>query len=152
MRPAVRRAIAIFLCALACGCGGAATSPSTGYAGQWSGTTSQGTTIAFTISQDERVTDISIGYRFDICTGTKTFSNLALAIAPNVTCLPNPCPADVTSFREITFQSTGATGDPSTGLAGVFGADGTVRGSATFRNYPGCENIVGTATWSATRR
>src|SRR5262245_9798891 len=72
----------------------AAASPSTGYAGRWSGTVlvlplmAPGTGIpaiqskpfSFVVSADQKVTDISIGYDFNGCSGVKTFSNLSVAI------------------------------------------------------------------------
>src|SRR5206468_7810481 len=133
------------------GCG-SSTAPSSSYAGQWSGTTTQGAAISFAISPDEKVTTISIGYNFAACSGTQTFSNLSLAIAPNVICSPGPCPPSLTSFREIEFESGNIVSGPSTSVAGVFLANATVQGTATFRNYPGCEDVVGTASWTAVKR
>jgi hypothetical protein len=61
---------------------------STTLEGQWSGTTSQGTPIGFTVSADQKVTAITIGHRFGGCAGTQTFDNLNLETAPNVICVP----------------------------------------------------------------
>src|SRR5215204_825321 len=72
------RVLLMACCALASGCGGPTDpSPST-LEGQWSGTTSQGTPISFTVSSDQKVTAITVGYTFNGCAGTQTFANLSL--------------------------------------------------------------------------
>src|SRR5262245_60873015 len=91
---------------LASACQGSRTQPSSsGIGGQWRGTTSQGSPIEFTISQDEKVTSITIGYNFNGCSGVKTFPDLSLATAPDVICIPGPCSPSITSFRRIAFAS-----------------------------------------------
>jgi hypothetical protein len=68
-------------------CGGGDANPAgpsaRGYAGQWSGTTFQGQPFSFTVSSDQKVTALSVGYRFGGCSGVDTFSNLDLAINPS---------------------------------------------------------------------
>jgi hypothetical protein len=49
--------------------------------GEWEGTTSQGKPIAFTVSQDETVTSITLGYDFNDCSGTRTFAELSIPTA-----------------------------------------------------------------------
>jgi len=74
------------------GCGGSTVnSPTTSgdtprYDGQWKGTTSQGRPITFTVSLDQKVTAITVGYSFNGCSGLNTFSNLNLDIGNT----PNP--------------------------------------------------------------
>src|SRR5687768_8415135 len=50
--------------------------PSSLSVGEWEGKTSQGRPIAFTVSQDEMVTSISLGYEFNDCSGTRRFLEL----------------------------------------------------------------------------
>ena len=42
--------------------------------------TFQGQPFSFTVSPDQKVTTISVGYRFSGCSGVDTFSNLELPI------------------------------------------------------------------------
>jgi hypothetical protein len=74
------------LCVWAGGCGNP-TAPSGGanYEGRWSGTRAQGSPIAFTVSADQKVTAITIGYSFKSCSGAQTFSNLSITTSPDVT-------------------------------------------------------------------
>lgn len=138
--------IAALVAATACGGPGA---PSAGYPGQWTGPTSQGATIAFTISDDERVTSLSIGYNFGGCSGTESFSNLNLSIAPDLTCIPEPCPPNLSSFRRLSYSS-GRDGRTVT-INGVFGSTTRAEGTVAFRDFPACGSATGT-TWTAARR
>ena len=144
----IRRACVIACCTAAAGCGGPG-GPSSGYAGEWAGTTAQGTTIAFTISENERVTAISVGYNFGGCSGAESFSNLDLPIAPDVTCIPEPCPPNISSFRRLSYSS-GRDG-PSVTINGVFGSQTRAEGIVAFRDYPACGSAIGTP-WTAMRR
>ena len=47
-----------------------------GHVGEWSGSTFQGRPISFTVSSEQQVTTISLGYQIDSCSGVETFSNL----------------------------------------------------------------------------
>ena len=98
------RAVTMAWCALMSACG-PTTPSSAALDGQWSGTTSQGTSITFTVSSDQKVTAITVGYRFNGCSGVQTFSNLSLETAPMVTCIPGPCPAPVSSYRAFSYVS-----------------------------------------------
>ena len=51
----------IALCALLSACGNPSGPSKRSYDGQWTGTTAQGKTVAFTISPDENVTAINQG-------------------------------------------------------------------------------------------
>lgn len=119
--------------------------------GQWSGVTSQGMPIAFTVSPDETVTTITLGYSFNGCSGSQTFANLNIRTAPDVTCIPGPCSGTLTSYRAFSY-SDGAVGSaPRTTVNGLFLPGNRAEGLAGFFDYPGC----GTATrvgWTATRR
>src|SRR5262245_17025055 len=141
---------AIALCALMSACQSSPTTPaSNGYSGEWSGTTAQGRPLTFTISSDERVTTITIGHDFNGCTGVQTFLNLSLAIAPNVTCIPGPCPPGVSSYRAINYGSDRIEGR-LTSINGVFLTTSRVEGTVNF-DFPGCGNVVG-LPWSAVKR
>jgi hypothetical protein len=143
------RVLVLASCALSSACQGNPTELPAGYAGQWNGTTSQGS-IAFTVSADEKVTALTIGYSFNGCSGTQSFSNLNLDISPNVTCIPGPCPAGVQSFRGFGYAS-GPIEGPFTSVNGVFLSTTRAEGSVGFRDYPGCGSAIG-IPWTATRR
>src|SRR5438552_11875672 len=93
------------VCAVAAACYGPTTATPTGYAGEWAGTTAQGRPIAFMISPSEAVTSITVGHDFNGCSGSQTFSGLNLNIAPNVQCIPGPCPPSVSSYRGFGYAS-----------------------------------------------
>jgi hypothetical protein len=149
----LRRVNAILLCAALTACGGDnGTKPTsaTSYQGQWTGTTAQGAPIAFTISGDEKVTSITLGYDFNGCSGSQTFSNLAVATIPDVTCIPGPCPSSISTYRQFGYSSGDREG-PVTSVNGLFPTQATAEGVASFRNYPSCGTAIG-VPWSATRR
>ena len=150
----IRRLVpAIALCTLASACGGSSPAgPSTtaGYGGEWIGTTAQGAPISFTISPDEKVTSITIGYNFNSCSGSQTFSNLSLDIAPNVTCFPAPCPVSLASYRTITYMSPPA-GDQFTTINGLFQTASTAQGIINFNLIPGCGSAF-SVPWTARKR
>jgi hypothetical protein len=135
----------------ACGSGGSgSTTPSgSSYDGQWSGTTSQGMSIAFAVSTEQRVTAITVGYSFNGCSGLQTFSNLNLDTAPKVTCIPGPCSPQVSSFRAFSY-SAGSGDGPLTVVNGGFPSTNTAQGVVGFTNYPGCGTALGVG-WTANR-
>ena len=145
------RFLPIAVCILLSGCQGSHASPTpSGYAGEWSGTTSQSMPIAFTISPAEKVTAITVGHNFNGCFGHQTFSNLNLDTAPNVTCIPGPCPPGVSSYRSFGYGSREA-GAPSTSVNGLLLSTTRAEGTVGFRDFPGCGSAIGTA-WTATKR
>ena len=125
-RSATRRPPTLALClaalasTLSGACGGPASPSATNQSlaiGEWSGTTSQGMPIAFSVSQDEKVTTLTLGYRFNSCSGTQTFSNLSLPTAPDVICVPGPCPTTVSSYRAFSFaDGSRLNGQPNTSV------------------------------------
>ncbi len=119
--------------------------------GQWSGTTSQGMPIAFSVSADEKVTSITIGYSFNGCSGSQTFSGLDLRTAPDVTCIPGPCSGAISSYRAFGYASSGPIDGPRTAVNGLFVSANRAEGQAGFFNYPGCGTASGVG-WTATRR
>jgi hypothetical protein len=140
--------LTIALCALVSACGSSPTTPSPGgppsYEGQWSGTTSQGRPITFTVSPDQKVTAISVGYNFNGCSGVNTFSNLTLDIG-----YP-PNPAAPTLGPGFGYGSGPPDGPNYTQVYGSFTSNTTATGSVIFGGYPGCGNSGG--IWTATRR
>lgn len=141
----------IALCAVAAACGSPTAPADGGYAGQWSGTTAQGASIAFTISPEELVTAITVGHAFSGCSGSETFANLSLAIAPNVVCIPGPCAPSLLSYRAFGYESGLRIDGPSTSVNGLFLSTTRAEGAANFRTYPGCGSAIG-VPWTATRR
>jgi hypothetical protein len=136
------------LCVLMSACGNSPTTPSSGgparYDGQWSGTTSQGRPITFTVSSEQKVTAITVGYSFNGCSGVNTFSNLNLDIGNP----PNPtAPSLGPSFG---YGSGPPDGPNYTQVLGSFTANTTATGSVIFGGYPGCGNTSG--IWTATKR
>src|ERR1044071_4923301 len=68
-------------------CGDAPAAPSraaatTGFEGSWTGSTADGSSIAFTVSSDQRVVAITVGYAFNGCRGTRSFDHLDIRLAP----------------------------------------------------------------------
>jgi hypothetical protein len=146
------RALLFVVSVIFAGCGGSPTEPTRiGYAGPWSGTTAQGTPLAFTISADERVTTISVAHNFNGCSGSQTFSDLSLPIAPQIVCIPGPCSPSQSAYRQLAFLSGDRVTGPTVGIAGVFLSTNRVEGTVNFSNYPGCGSATG-VPWSATRR
>ena len=138
---------------LAAACGGQPTSPSTSSlsAGQWTGTTTQGTAISFTVSSDEFLTSLSVGHNFNGCTGMQTFSNLHVATTPDVVCIPGPCSSTITTSRRLSFRDGTPGAGPSTAVNGLFLPGGRAQGVAAFHDFPGCGTVTG-VEWTATRR
>ena len=118
--------------------------------GEWEGTTSQGRRIAFTVSQDEKVTSITLGYNFNKCSGTQKFQDLNVPTAANLTCIPGPCPSTAASYRAFGFSDGAAGSGPYTQINGVFLPRNQAKGQAIFSDYPDCGSA--TVHWTATRR
>lgn len=119
--------------------------------GEWNGTTSQGMPIGFTVSPNETVAAITVGYNFNGCAGSQTFSDLVIPTSPDVTCIPGPCPGTVQSYRAFSYIDGSFASGPATQVNGVFLPRNEAKGQVNFYNYPEC----GTATaveWTATRR
>ena len=151
---AVQRFAMVVSCAVISACGSGGTNPATpsgtSYEGQWSGTTAQGEPIALTISSDQKVTAITVGYRFNGCAGMQAFSNLSIDTVPNVTCIPGPCSPLLSSFRAFGY-SAGSSDAGVTIINGRFPSASQAEGVAGFTNYPGCGTVLGVG-WTATRR
>ena len=113
------------------------------YAGEWSGTTAQGDAIAFTVSNEHKVTALTVSYRFAGCSVARSISPLSLDIGYT----PNPTAAGNPGFgygegdpeKEILFS-----------LYGEFRSPDTAHGFISVLNYMGCR-FAG-ATWDARKR
>ena len=142
MVRAARLGLVVGLLGLVCGCGSttpagpAAPSPG-GFQGEWSGTTFQGLPISFTVSSEQRVTRLTVGYRLDSCVGTDTSTEVL-----GTTALENP-PGLIFSFklndsRQVSVQ---AYRMPDASLNGVMifvvprscGPSETIAGPVTMR-------------------
>jgi hypothetical protein len=137
--------------ASACSSSPASASASSLSVGQWSGTTAQGASIDFTVSSDEALTTIAVGYTFNGCSGTQTFADLNVPTAPNVTCIPGPCSGTISTYRQFAYSSRSAGTGPSTTINGLFLPGGRAQGLVSFRDYPDCGTAAG-VEWTATRR
>ena len=139
---------AILACAvIACGSGDNGVSPvPPGYAGDWIGTTSEGTAFRFSVSEADTVTSITLTYNFSAgCSDTVSFTNLALSIHRLEP--PGPPPFDQPGFGY-------ARNDVVTGtlIAGHFSPDRrSAEGRFTFVKDSGCADVVA-GSWTASRR
>jgi len=131
----------------ACGGAGPTTPSSSGsprYDGQWSGTTSQGGAITFSVSPEQKVTAIVVDYSFNGCSGTRTFSNLTIDIGNP------PTPTAPSLGPGFGYGSGPPEGPDYTQVLGNFTASTTALGSVIFGAYTGCGTAFG--IWSATKR
>ena len=125
-------------------CSGSPTSPSQplpGYVGQWSGSTSQGRPITISISADQRITAMSLGYDFSGCSGSIRFENLDIAIGRDS--------AGNGGFGHgrLTPEAGAAA---ITQVQGMFTSSTNANGFAVFQEYTGCRDSF--ALWTATKR
>jgi hypothetical protein len=118
-----------------------------GYAGEWTGTTSQGTPIRFSVSAADTVTSFTLAYNFSAdCSGTLTYTQLALPI--HTLNPPGPPPYDQPGFGYSTSSDDAASG---TLIAGHFSSDRrSASGQFSLVYYGACGTVVG--RWNATRR
>lgn len=146
------RVVAVILAAMPLGCSspteptGAATTAS--YAGEWTGTTSQGSPIAFTIV-GESVTTLTLGHNFGGCSGVRTFTNLNLSIVPDIVCVPGPCTAAMQSERGFSFFTGGR--ESFTQLTTLSMRPSSAMGGITFSDLDSCGTATG-VSWTAAKR
>ena len=145
----LRSSCIVICCAAIAGCSPTTPSPSSSLEGQWTGTTAQGTPIGFTVSSDQKVTAITVGYNFNGCSGTQRFSDLSLETAPNVTCIPGPCPVGISSYRAFNY-ATGPREGPAISVNGLFMGTSRAEGQVVFRDYPGCGTTLSVG-WTASK-
>ncbi len=140
-RAASRLLASTLLLAIACG---HATAPSAvSYAGQWSGTTSQGTPIAFSVSSDQKVTALTAGYSFSDCSGSAAFTpNVAVTNVPTA-----PVPVGSAAF------DSGSPGSSNRMLVSfLFTTTSEAHGMIVFSGFAGCGVDPIVAAWTATKR
>jgi hypothetical protein len=116
------------------------------YTGEWIGTTSQGASIAFSVSAQNIVTSITIGHNFNGCRDTRTFPNLSVPIGESD--LPGRVPTP--SGAAFGFGSGSPEAPDFVQVIGQFSSSRMAHGTVTFLNFEKCGNAV--ATWNATTR
>jgi hypothetical protein len=142
-------ALLLLAVGLAAACRRSPMDPGTiNHAGNWSGTTSQGTPISFTISSSERVTAISVGYDFSGCSGTRTFTDLNVAITSAPAGL---LPPDLQQFSGFSFRDGAEGAANATQVAGALKSETTASGAVSFESYAGCTDTFKGATWNASK-
>jgi hypothetical protein len=125
--------------------------PTTSSVGEWSGTTSQGMPISFTVSPAELLTTMSVGYDFNGCVGSHTFSDLLVRTAPDLTCIPGPCTGVAASYRAFGYVNGTPGAGPVTQINGVFLPGDEAKGQVVFRDYAGC-GTAPVVEWVAIRK
>jgi hypothetical protein len=116
-----------------------------GYAGEWTGTTAEGTPVQFSVSAADEVTAFTLAFRLsDTCAGTLTNTNLAVPIHRQDP--PGPPPYDQPGFAFGTNEGTRATA-----IGGHFSPDRrSAEGQFVLVRYGACGTVTG--KWSAQRR
>ena len=145
--------VALLLLTVICGqvacAGGTVTTPDglgRTYAGEWMGTTSEGTAIAFDVSGGSIVTHITIGRDNRGCRDALTFPSLSLTIGESD--LPGRVP--MSSSPGFGFGSGSAEGPNFVQVLGQFSSTQSAQGTVTLLNFERCGNTV--AFWTATKR
>lgn len=141
------------LTAFCLGCDGDSPVSPTGtlsFAGTWTGTTSQGGSISFTVSPAQRVVMVRSEYRLNGCVGTALLTDVAFEIAK-----PQLAPGSPTSggpFDNPSFGSASQGLDQPNYFAvgGTFVSSTQAIGTLVFGQYAGCGS--GSATWQASTR
>lgn len=131
---------------VACASPTAPTPP--GYVGQWTGTTEHGTPLSFSVSAADRVTSMTLTYRFSaICSGTLTYADLAVPIDTQDP--PGPPPFDQPGFIISSQADDFSWG---TAVSGYFSPDRlSASGKFVLVTYGDCGTAV-VGTWTARRR
>ena len=139
-------AVLVACASIACGGDNGVSPVPAGYAGEWVGTTTQGTAIRFSVSAADTVTSITLTYNFSAgCSGTLTYTNLAVAI--HTLDPPGPPPFDQPGFgHSVNNVTTGTL------IAGHFSPDRrSASGQFTLVQFSGCDGVV-VGSWNVTRR
>ena len=113
------------------------------FSGEWSGSTSQGRPLAFTVSADH-VTAVTVGYGFGGCSGSKADSNLNAEIA-DLRNSPQPPPSPYFFAALLGPYSE----SDNTQIQGFFDSPRMASGLVVFERS-GCGEAF--ATWTATKR
>jgi hypothetical protein len=115
------------------------------YTGEWTGATSQGTPITFSVSAPNIVTSITIGHNFNGCRDTQTFSGLSVGIGESS--LPGRMPTP--SNTGFGFGSGSPEAPHFVQVTGQFTSSQAASGAVTFLNFDDCGHSV--ALWNASR-
>ncbi len=123
------------------GCSKSPTAPGKNYNGTWSGTTSQGKTVSFTVANN-MITSITVGLLFQVC-------GVEVSIQGSPT-------QNITGNRFSYTHQGGGSFETSYTIAGTFSSNGSISGNLQFSfrsGYPftTCTENAG-ATWSATKK
>jgi hypothetical protein len=108
------------------------------FSGTWTGTTSQGRAISFTVSRNLRITGLTLGYAYGGCSGS-------LTIPADVPLLNTPRWASAI----VAHSSNEPSGPRRVVVRFVLPAPGNANGTVEFRDDPACGSSE--ATWTATR-
>ena len=145
--------VALLLLAGVCGQGACASGPATRpdslgprYAGAWMGTESEGTAIAFDVSDGNIVTSSTIERDNRGCRDAQTYSSLLLMIGESDVPGRVPMPAS----PGFGFGSGSPEGPNFVQVLGQFSSTQAAQGTVAFLNFERCGNTV--ALWTATRR
>jgi hypothetical protein len=145
MRYRVSRYAAVCVLALSAACGGGPSGPSgpsaASYAGEWTGTTSQGTPLTFTVSPERTVTRITVGYNFEGCSGTATYAT-AVAIQ-NVPTAPVPVGSAI--------YDSGRDSGNRVLISFLLTSNNDAHGVVIFSEWAGCGSTVANAPWTAAK-
>ena len=109
------------------------------FSGEWAGTTSQGRPIAFTVSQDLRITGVTLEYAFASCSDT-------LRIPANAPLLNT----SGTATAIVTHPPGGPAGPVAADVRFLFPSITSANGAIVLAAVPGCGGA--TATWTAGKR
>jgi len=109
------------------------------FSGNWSGTTSQGRAIGFTVTPDLRVTGVTVEYAFGGCSATVDIPGAAPLFNTSAT-------ADAV----ISYVPSGLNGPNRIVVNFLFPSITNANGTIQFINVSTCGNA--NATWTATKR
>lgn len=144
MPRAWKRMLASTLLVVTAACDNGTVEPTPTIAGQWSGTTSQGTPFTFTVSGDSKVTALNFGYNFNGCAGSLTYTpDSLLQTIPTA-----PVPVYSGNYE------SGPVGSPNRVLVTFLVTSTTdAHGMVVFVDFAGCgTGPPATAPWTATKR
>ena len=137
--------VALLLLAAICGQGACASGTATRpgglgrtYAGAWMGTTSDGTAIAFDVSDDNIVTHITIGRDNSGCRDALTYSSLSLMISESDIPGRVPMPAS----PGFGFGSGSPEGPNFVQVLGQFSSTQAAQGTVAFLNFEKCGDTL----------
>lgn len=134
----------LFVCPSACSSPTEPLPP--GYAGEWAGTTAQGTPVSFSVVGDQ-VTSFTLVFNLSsTCSGTVAIPGPAPIVLQSP---PGPPPFDQPGFVISRVEGNFIWGAAA---AGAFSPDRrAASGDFQLIDYPGCDKVV-VGKWNAKRR